>query len=272
MSAFNPRKRWAVWVVIAWLATAISVWAFEIAGTRALAELVCETCRAQEDPCGLAGFKEKIPDLELAHPQSKTGDKILPCCQECLRRWIEARVRADFLLIPSYSALMAFIFLLLSAPRQQGDRPAGRSWAVAGVLLALGMLAADCAENFLLLRSIGPPPPLSPSPPDAETLRLLWIATATKWGTIALASALAGVLALIRRTGWVTVMAGLLGLATGGVLAAGIYQASKVLLNVYGGVHCLFAFFFAALIHAVIVIVKPDPLHIEPTPGGESKP
>lgn len=267
MSAFNPRKRWAVCVVIAWLATAISVWAFETSGKRALGEPACKTCRAKEDPCDLAKFKEKIPDLELAHPQPTTGAEILPCSQGCLRRWMEARVLTDFLLIPSYSALMAFIFLLLRAPRQQGDRPAGRPWAVAGILLALGIVAADCAENFLLLQAIGPR-----CPPDAETLRLLWFATATKWGTIALASTLAGVLALIRSTGWVTRIAGLLGLATGGVLAVGIYQASKPLLNVYGGVFCLFAFFLAALIHAVIVVVKPDPLYIEPTAGGEPKP
>lgn len=274
MSAFNPRKRWAVWVVIAWLATAISVWAFEIAGNKALAEPVCKTCKVG-DTCTLADLKKKVPEIELEDRQPKRTVEILPSSSTCAGRWIEARTKSDFLLIPSYSALMAFIFLLLRAPRKQGDRPAGLSWVVVGVLLALGMLGADSAENVLLLQAI-----VVPCRMDAEALRLLWTATATKWGTVALASALAGVLALIRSTGWVTRVAGLLGLVTSGVLALGLYQAmkdpaniesSKALLNETGPLW-LAAFFFAALIHAVIVIVKPDPLHIEPTPEGESKP
>ncbi|HVS00397.1 MAG TPA: hypothetical protein VMW27_27470 [Thermoanaerobaculia bacterium] len=263
MSAFNPRKRWAVWVIIAWLATVISVWAFETAGTRALAEKDCKTCRAPDDPCG---DRTVVPRLELEHRQ-KVKTEILRCDQVCLIHWIKAKTCSDFLLIPSYSALFAFLFLLLSAPRSQGDPTAARPWAVIGIVLALTMLTADCAENFLLFRSIGPPCSL-----DAETLRLLWTATATKWGAVALASALAGVLALLRRTGWVTVLAGLLGLATAGVLTAGLYQASRELLNVLGGTVLLFLFFTAILVHAVIVIVKPDPVYIEPAAGGPSKP
>ena len=252
MSAFSTRKRWAVCVVIAFLATAISAWAIDLAGSGALQERGCEPCREPHDPCALKGRGLRV---ELAAQQSSDVRDFLPWNQpraaQCIVSWLTARNEADFLLIPSYSALTAFIFLLLAAPRWTDDRPAPRFWVLIGVLLAAVMLIADVAENALTFE-------WTTSPFLGRAMPGLWTATAAKWGAVGLAAALAGVLALIRRSPrWTAVAIGLAGLATGALLAWGLVRGSVSWLGL--GTLAVTLFFLFALIHAVTVLVRPEP-------------
>jgi hypothetical protein len=258
MNVLNLRQRWAVWVMIAWLATAISVWAIAAAGDRALQSDLCASCRADGDPCK---FKErKVLDFELGKEDVFEQAEQSPCIQQ----WIKASTRADFLLIPSYGALVAFIFLLLSVPRDIRDQPAPRAWAILGILLAVVMMAADITENVLIFRSIK----------VGQVVPFLWAATEAKWIVLALASGLAGLLASVRgqgRQGWMSAMAGSIafaGFATNILLAGGLLLARTPakptrVLN-FGTTWVLPLFLFLILIHAVGVVVKSDPQDLEP--------
>lgn len=260
MSVVSVRQRWAAWVMVGFLATAISAWAIGAAGNRVLEKEpnLCKTCLLGEDPCKL---ERKILELELK-PQKSS--EILRCNQPeegCIRKWVKAQIYPDFLLIPSYSALMAFIFFLLSVPRDIEDPSAPRVWGKIGIVLAVVMLAADIAENALILQLLS----------TGEALPFLWLATAVKWGAVALASALAGVLALRRIRGrrrwsarWsVLGLSCLAGLVTGIVLGLGVILRSVYILRPGTNV-CLPLFFLLVLIHAVGVMIKSDPQDLAP--------
>jgi hypothetical protein len=278
MGTFSSRKRWAVWVMIAGLATAISAWAIELAGSQILQSDLCVVCPLERDPCKFD--KRKVLDFEVGKESRLDGtEKSL-----CIQGWLKASVKADFLLIPSYSALMALIFFLLAEPDRK-NRSVPLAWVAVGIILAALMLAADTAENVLLLSFIQ----------VRQVLPLLLPATVAKWGAVALASVLAGVLALDggyergrwkrvlkgimskpRRWYWTEILVGLIGLvglATGAIIAVGlaivtaVSRQSTAILDA-GTLKALPLFFLLMLIYAIVVVVRPDAVDLN-APVGE---
>jgi hypothetical protein len=235
MKVVNSRQRWAACVMIAFLVILVSLWAMAAAGDRALRRAPCASKVASSD------LKQTILDLEL------TGEAPR---DPCVRSWVKAEVKADFLFIPGYSSFLAFTLFLLSLPRYAGDPPAAWIWKGCGVVLAIVMAAADVMENRGILHLLA-----------GRDSPHLWYATATKWWVISLAVILAGLLALKRRYGrwrWLMVLMGATGLVTGVILAASVYQRSA------DWVRCdttigLFLFFLLVLIHAIVVLVRSDP-------------
>jgi hypothetical protein len=207
MKLASARQRWAVWVMISFLASAVAVWGITAAGNRVREGKYCRSVKTPELEKEL---KHKPLALELAPADAPTLLEVGGPRAPCIESWVRANLYADFLFIPSYSAFLAFAILLLASPRESAD-PTRSGWKACGVLLAVVMAAADVTENLQLLGLLD----------GRETPLLPW-ATLVKWWAIALAMALAGLVALERRQAgrFLPVLIGATGLLVGASLAA----------------------------------------------------
>jgi hypothetical protein len=233
METVDSRHRWAVWVIIAFIAIVVSVGVMTLAGKRSL----------QQDSCVCEGVKP--PDLKLTLLRFELNGTI--CQSPCVRSWAHDQVLADFLFIPSYSVFLALTFLLLSASRFAGDPPAVPAWRKCGIALAVVMAAADVTENLQMLRSL-----------QGGSSPYLRLATMTKWWAVALAVVLAGVLALKRQWGgwrWLMALIGAAGIVVGSILAVSVSLLSIewVQRDTNWG---LPVFFLLILVYAVAVLVR----------------
>jgi hypothetical protein len=255
MNIVSSRQRWAAWVMISFMATLASMWGIAATGERALRRAPCVSGASRVPMVRPSELEGTILNLELepdAAPEIlRRGGPEGPCVQS----WVRAEILADFLFIPGYSGFLAFAVLLLAVSRYNGDPPAAWPWRALGILLAAVMLTADVAENLFILRVL-----------DGRGSPDLWLATATKWGAVALAIVLAGVLALKRRgESWRCLMAliGAAGLLVGGALAAGVFLHSRDGVQRITNLGLL-PFFLLLLIHSIVVMVKSDLLDVEP--------
>jgi hypothetical protein len=229
--------------MIAFLVIVVSIVAMDLAGKRAL-----------RPPCDPTASPPPQTLLRLELKGDVPGDS-------CGKTWTRSQVTADFLFIPGYSSFLAFTLLLLSVPRYTGDPPASPAWSRLGIGLAVLMAASDVAENLLIFERL-----------DGGFPPYLWIATTAKWGAVALAVLLAGVLALKRQRGswrWLTALIGVTGLLTGSILAVSFSLALKPFDPAFKWVQLdttkgLPLFYMLVLVHAVVVMVKSDPGDLEP--------
>jgi hypothetical protein len=242
---YDARKHFAAAVMITFLATTVSAIAIEEAGRRAV-EVPKSACAPQE-------LEKPMLLLELGLPLS-LGDRDHALC---ILRGLGQRLDADNFFLLSYGALNLAIFLFLVA---LGRARPPWLWISAGLLLALVMLSADLRENQFIRQWIELAATVAPS-------ALLFTATAVKWGALAAASALLGLIYLFH-PGAVAKLVALPAFASTALLAAGLYQRCPDWVN--DGAAGLFLLWLAILIHAVIVAIEPPPPGV-PQTAGEGK-
>jgi hypothetical protein len=249
MRRLQSRKFCAALVIIAWLATLVSLWGMQDAGRRAV---------TSEKTCTSKDLRNLGLRLEMASsPDDAMG--LLnrdPVKAACLRSGLAAQVRADRLFLIAYSGLVLILFLFVRAlwiapPRERSSV----GWGLLGVglLLAAAMLAGDVIENRHLIQMIEQA--RSNQPLQAPAFSRLVFAGGLKWGALA-ASALLLAVSWIsqpsRRLVWVL---RLLGVAAAALFIAGLVIHDWQIIG--AGMAALSAFWLAALIHAVAVAIEP---------------
>ncbi len=186
---------------------------------------------------------KKMLRLELGEAPVFNG----PCPAAQVLGGLGQMLDADNFFLVSYSALNLSFFLFLAAI---GWARPPAVWIFAGLLLAITMLSADLCENRYLRQWIDH----SGSVPLSAQL---FTATAVKWGALAAASVLLGLIYLFnprRKAKLVAVPA----FAAAALLAAGLYQRCADWVNYGGG--GLLVLWLLILIHSVIVAIEPPPL------------
>lgn len=285
MSWFRSPKFCAALVLIAWLASLIAVWGMAAAGHGAVAgdkaclpgdlkglalqlELVSSPDEALQVLTGkaLAGSCnpcQKVPWLCGAQ-QARAAAEEKPGRAACIRKGLAAQTTADFLFIPAYSALSLALFLFIAtfwdaaSPRQH--RPL-LSWTILalGLLLALVMAVADVRENFQLQAILHIAQTTSPAAESAigERLPALKAATTLKWGALALSAALLAVFWRSHASSRLVWLPRFFGVATAAAFAAGLTVCGWRLVGI--GMAGLFLLWLLGLVHALAVIVAPEP-------------
>lgn len=266
MKRLRSRKFCAALVIIAWLATLVSLWGMQDAGRTAVAGTACTP--KDLEGLGLELEMAPSPDRALA---LLDGDQARPACPlvarpapplragmaGCLRAGMTAQVRADYLFIPAYSGLVLALFLFVRAvwigpPYER--RALGWGLLAAGLLLAAAMLLGDVVENRYLTRMIESAE--NGLPLQETAFARLGLAGQLKWGALAASALLLGstwASKSRRRLVWVPRLLGL--------LAAALFIAGLVIPDpcfVSAGMGALAVFWFAALIHAIAVAVEVD--------------
>ena len=258
MKRLRSPKACAALVMIAWLATLVSLWGFGVAGRRAIGD----------DPsCSMGDLQNRGVRLELASDAGEMRDILNgdPFQAECIRRGEAGTVIfGDSFFLVCYSLLVLALFLFVRALRPSS----GRALAAVGVLLALTMAAGDVVENLHLLRVIQlagePDPPL-----DAIAAQWFGLKTAAyvKMGALALATVVLGAL-WPSRSRWARVLQ-LFGFAAAALfVAAMVLDLRKEMLDIFGfqirdwqaavlGMTAFALFAFGALIHAAVTAADP---------------
>lgn len=171
MSDFLERhKIWAAFVMIAFLALLLAMWAMGAAGRRAVAK----------PPCAAADAQAKWTPLEVKPPTEGLSRRLGERAA-CQSRALAASLDADWLFLFSYGALNLFIFLFL-ATRVWTKRALIPLLVVSGALLTIAMVGGDILENAELRRWLGGAIP-APGPLQASVV---------KWLSLGAASAIAG--------------------------------------------------------------------------------
>ncbi|HYX24042.1 MAG TPA: hypothetical protein VFC23_07800, partial [Thermoanaerobaculia bacterium] len=232
----DKRKHFAAAVMIAFLATLISMVGIQQAERRAVKAHGKACTFAEVDGQALPIELGKRPFLgELEHAF-------------CLLDGMDRMLDADNFFLISYSAFNLTFFLFLAAIGKA--RPAV-VWILAGLLLAVVMLVADCRENQILRDWIhaGSQPAHFPWP-----IQGLTAATTVKWGALAVASGLLGLLYLLQARRLAKLVA-VPAFAAAAFLAAGLYRLFPPWVQ--KGAAALVILWLFILIHAVIVAITP---------------
>jgi hypothetical protein len=250
MKRLRSPKACAALVMIAWLASLVSLWGFDVAGNRGIAEREPRNCSVKED------LQSKSVQLEMASGPDDVlaalnGD---PDKADCIRRGETAEVAyADTFFLAAYSLLILALFLFVRALRPS----LSLVLLVLGVLLALTAAVGDLVENLHLLdviRLAG----ANDRDGIGGLLPGLKTAAFVKMGAIALASLVLG--ALWPRSRWAWVLR-LSGFAAAALFVLAMLQDQNLLgtlkipmedWETAGlGMIAFAAFAFAAVIHAV---------------------
>ena len=242
----ESRKLFAAAVMVTYLATAISAIAVNEAGRR--------TVETAGSGCQFKDLDQRMLRLELGE-EVPFKDQ---CHAFCILGGLDRMLDADTWFLFSYSALNFSFFLFLAA--------IGRIrylfvWLSAGLHLAFLMLSADLSENGYIRQWIGQYGTVAPSP-------FLFNATAVKWGTLAVAGVLVGLIYLFhpRR---VARLVALPAFAAAALLWTGLEKKWFSWIN-YGSA-ALGLLWLGILIHAVIVAIEPPPSDMPQAAGqGES--
>lgn len=247
MKRLRSRRFCAALVIIAWVASLVSIWGMQEAGRRAVAPL--KTCK----PADLQGIGLR---LEMARGSAE-AQKILdggesgdPRKAACLRSGMAAQVHADDWFIPAYSGLVLALFLFVRAcwiapPWER--KAAGWGLLALGVVLALAMAIGDVLENRQLeamIRADG-----------SSVLTALHNAGAVKWGALAASALLLALLWRSKPSSRLVWVLRLLGVTAAALLIAGLVRSDPQIVN--AGMGALAAFWLTALIHAIAVAVEP---------------
>lgn len=265
MKRLRSWKLCAALVIIAWLATLVSLWGMLDAGRRAV---------TPQEGCQPKDLQNIGLRLEMA---GSPGDalKILngdPIKAACLRSGAAAQVRADYLFIPAYSGLILALFLFVRAfwiapPREKGS--IGWALLTLGLFLAAAMLVGDVVENLHLTKLI------KLAEADQQLPKPLFdrlgFAGQLKWGALA-ASALVLALTWTARSPRLLVwVPRLLGLAAAALFITGLVRTDWKIVS--SGMIALAAFWLAALIHAVTVAVATESIQpVAPIPSNTRQP
>ncbi|HWM93276.1 MAG TPA: hypothetical protein VN493_21110 [Thermoanaerobaculia bacterium] len=237
MDNLQSAKIRAALVMIAWLATVASLWGMTAAGRRAI---------EKDTGCEAKETRNRVVQLQK---ESAEDEVLAALSKECVRRSVKAQVVEDFLFLLAYGALNFVLFLFAGTLRG-----AGRALALLGLLLAIAMAAGDAFENLRALDVIGLVEQGASRQEIQEPLRLLRSGALVKWGALALASALLGMLWPRARFSWIP---RLLGLGAAVAVAAGLMAESWE--GLAGSMAALAAFWLAGLVHAVAVAVTVEP-------------
>ena len=251
MERLRSPKVCAALVIIAWLASLVSLWGFGVAGIRGIAKSRLKYCTVED-------LEHKSVELELAERPNEV-DSILngdPDKADCIRRGKTKEVAyADSFFLVSYSLFTLTLFLLVRA--LSAGRPAFQTVVlILGAALALAMAIGDLVENLHLIEVIRlaglPGPPLDRI---AALLPGLHRAAYVKMGALALS---AGLLAGLWPAGsrWVLLLR-LLGFAAAAVLARGMVKESADAIG--DGMTAFFVFWLAALIYAIATVADRKP-------------
>jgi hypothetical protein len=261
MKRLRSPKVCAALVMIAWLASLVSLWGFEVAGNRGIAQ-------SEQKNCSVKDLKAKSVQLEMASDRDDVlttlnGDSAKA---ECIRRGKTAEVAyADSFFLVTYSLLTLALFLFVRALRMPPASPDNSSLALLalGVLLALTMAIGDFVENRHLIEVIRLAGEANP-PLDQIDGQLpgLQMAAFVKMGALALSALILGALWPFRSR-WVWMLR-LFGFAAAALfIAAMLLDLRKEVLEIscmrqvedwevagYGMI-AFAAFAFTALIQAV---------------------
>src|SRR5215213_7734656 len=254
MKRLQSPKVCAALIMIAWLATLTSYWGMEVARGKAI---------GGDASCSGEDLEGKAVQLEMV---SKADDEVLKTLignegkAPCIRGRLAKVIAADYLFIPSYSALTLAFFLFVRSLR--AGQPSLQNLLVAlGVLLALTMAIGDIVENGHLLQLIKLAGQESLPQIDAEFLSDLKTAANVKMGALALASLILGAL-WPSRSRWVLALR-LFGFAAAALFAASmVLDLRKEMLDIFDfqirdwnaatdGMIAFAAFTLTALIHAI---------------------
>jgi hypothetical protein len=229
---YDARKLFAAAVMVAFLATLVSAVAIPEAGRRAV-ETPGSACKAED-------LDGKMLTLELGEEPVFTDSSQASCL-----RGLDRMLDADNFFLVSYSALNLAFFLFLAAIGRA--RPA-ILWILVGLLLSLVMLSGDLWENSILRQWIQHSASIPPSP-------LLLTATSVKWGAIAVASVLLGLIYLLhpRR---VAKLIALPAFGSAALLVAGLVAHCSQWIN-QGSTIGLPLLWLFILLHALIVAIAP---------------
>jgi hypothetical protein len=251
---YGARKHFAAAVMIAYLATAISVAAIQEAVR--VVETHGSTCTSTD--VNMLPFEQGKLLIPIDNP-----DKAL-----CILKGLDGMLEADNFFLLAYSALNLAFFLFLAAVLRLKSTVLWIFIAL-GLIVSVAMLCADYRENQLfrqwieqarpvLKAHLGSLPPL----PSLDATRIKWIA-------LAVSSALLG-LAYLFHPSRVAKLIILPAVAAAAVLVASLSAQSPDFVFTWR-LADLAILWLAILIHAVIVAIEPPPLGLPPTAGKGEK-
>ncbi|HSS51594.1 MAG TPA: hypothetical protein VLX28_21835 [Thermoanaerobaculia bacterium] len=248
----DARKLFAAAVMVAFLATTISVIAINKAGQRAI-EAPSPACQVGD--LGMLSLEQGKSPVSVDNPKKAL----------CVLAGLKEELYADDVFLLSYSALNLAFFLFLAATMRFR---AAVQWALIGVglFLAVTMLCADFRENQIFLQWIHQaqgalataPAGSLPSGPAIE-------ATQIKWSALAVASALLGLIYLLNPSRMAKLVA-LPALGSAAILVASLSEGSPHFVFT-GRLAALGFLWLAILVHAVIVAIEPPPVGMPQAAG-----
>ncbi|HEV7503719.1 MAG TPA: hypothetical protein VGS07_02290 [Thermoanaerobaculia bacterium] len=251
LSTLSARKKiLAAALMIAFLATLVSSFGIPAAARQAVKAPPARACTFED-------LDKKMLPLELGCP--------LPSVLQgnskralCILHGFDEMLDADTLFLISYSALNLTVFLFLVAAGRA--RPA-LIWLFVGLLLTLGMLLGDLAENHFLrelIKLARNPDPRAQAAAMPGLESLLKYATSTKWLSLAVAGLLLSLIYLAEERFFLRIVS-LPAFGTAVLVSLGLSKQSPWMIN--QGMAMLATLWLGALIHAVIVAIE------SPSPG-----
>lgn len=264
MRRLQSRKFCAALVIIAWLATLVSLWGMTDAGRRAVTPEPSKPRSCKPRDLQGMGLQLEMASSAATARDLLTGHGITDTRAACIRKGVAAQVWADYLLIPAYSCLTLALFLFVRTVRirsQQTQKALGWGLLVPGLVLAAAMFVGDVFENLQLTPLID----LAESNRTLSNARfdLLRKAGYLKWSALATSSLLLALLWDSRSFPRLLWLLRLLGVTAAALFIAGLVKTDWQIVN--AGMGVLGALWLAALIHAVAVAVETEPIQVAQT-------